>query len=284
MRLMRRLIRWAGVLVASGALLFAASGAAKPGKKNPVEREAEAFLASVSSLLQPVATVADNVDWVASTDVTPEHTAERAGADKVYAALVGSKVIIEKTKGFLKTEKQLDDVTARQLRKLLLSAAENPGTIPEIVAKRVEAEARLSSVLDSYTFCLQPKVGGGGGCLKPVTANGIDDLLLRSRDLAERQRVWTASKEIGRPLKPGLVELVGLRNQVAREMGYKSYFALKVADYGMTVDEMMALLDDTLATTKPLFDGLHCWAKNTLAARYKRPAPKLIPAHWLGNR
>src|SRR6185369_13540078 len=24
--------------------------------------------------------------------------------------------------------------------------------------------------------------------------------------------------------------------------------------------------------------------KNTLAARYKRPAPKLIPAHWLGNR
>ena len=38
-------------------------------------------------------------------------------------------------------------------------------------------------------------------------------------------------KEIGRPLKPGLVELVGLRNQVAREMGYKSYFALKVAEH-----------------------------------------------------
>ncbi|HEV3032319.1 MAG TPA: M2 family metallopeptidase, partial [Polyangia bacterium] len=263
-------------------LLFAASGAAKPAKKNPVEREAEAFLSSVSSFLQPVATVADNVGWVASTDVSPEHTAERAGADKVYAALVGSKVIIEKTRGFLKTEKQLDDVTARQLRKLLLSAAENPGTIPEIVAKRVEAEARLSSVLDGYTFCLQPRAGGG--CLKPTTANGIDDLLLKSRDLAERQRLWTASKEIGRPLKPGLVELVGLRNQVAREMGYKSYFALKVADYGMTVDQMMALLDDTLATTKPLFDGLHCWAKNALAARYKRPVPRLIPAHWIGNR
>ena len=52
----------------------------------------------------------------------------------------------------------------------------------------------------------------------------------------------------------------------------------------MTVDEMMKLLDDTLATTKPLYDGLHCWAKNQLAARFKRPAPKLIPAHWIGNR
>ncbi len=272
-------------MVASGALLLAVAGTARPGgpkKKTAVERDAEAFLASLSSLLQPVATATDKVDWVASTDVTPEHTAERTGADKVLAALVGSKTIIEKTKGFLEHEKQLDDLTARQLHRLLLSASESPGTIPEIVARRVGAEARLSSVLDGYTFCLQPKPGGG--CLKPVSANGIDDLLLKSRDLAERQRVWTASKEIGKPLKPGLVELVGLRNQVAREMGFPSYFALKVADYGMTVDEMMKLLDDTLATTKPLFDGLHCWAKNTLAARYKHAVPKLIPAHWIGNR
>jgi peptidyl-dipeptidase A len=279
---MRPLIRRAGVLVASGTLLLATAAAGGTKKKSAVERDAEAFIASVSSLIQPVATVTNNVDWVASTDVTAEHTAQRTGADKVLAALVGSKAIIEKTKGFLKNEKLLDELTVRQLRRLLLSASENPGTIPEVVAKRVEAEARLSGVLDGYTFCLQPKPGGG--CLKPTTANGIDDLLLKSRDLGERQRVWAASKEIGKPLKPGLVELVGLRNQVAREMGYKSYFALKVADYGMTVDEMMKLLDDTLATTKPLFDGLHCWARNTLAARYKRPVPKLIPAHWIGNR
>jgi peptidyl-dipeptidase A len=51
----------------------------------------------------------------------------------------------------------------------------------------------------------------------------------------------------------------------------------------MSVDEMMKLLDDAVTTTKPLFDGLHCWAKNQLAARYHRPAPRLIPAHWLGN-
>ena len=75
-----------------------------------------------------------------------------------------------------------------------------------------------------------------------------------------------------------------LRNQVAQEMGYGSYFALKVADYGMTVDEMMKLLDDALATTRPIYDALHCWAKGQLGARYRRPTPRLIPAHWLGNR
>jgi len=102
--------------------------------------------------------------------------------------------------------------------------------------------------------------------------------------LAERERAWTASKAIGRPLKPGLLELQALRNQIARAMGYQSFFALHVADYGMTVDEMMALMNATLEASKPLFDGLHCFAKHALADRFRSPVPKLIPAHWLGNR
>jgi peptidyl-dipeptidase A len=282
---MRRWIPLPAALVASGALLLTLSPAGagpKKGPKSAVERDAEAFLAAIDGLVRPVATRTANADWVAATDVTPEHTGERTGADKDLAALVGSTFVIEKTKGFLSKAKQLDDLTERQLRKLLLSAAESPGTIPDVVDKRVETEAKQSGILDGYTFCLQPKAGGG--CAKPTTANGLDELLVKSRDLAERERVWNAAKAIGKPLKPGLVELIGLRNRVARELGYKSYFALKVADYGMSVDEMMKLLDDTLATTKPLYDGLHCWAKNTLAARYKRPVPRLIPAHWIGNR
>jgi peptidyl-dipeptidase A len=288
-------IRRLSILVAclaGGAVWFLAGtpGAAAPkpaakstksGKKTPIQKDADAFLAMVSGLLQPVSTSAANADWIAATDVTPEHTGQRTGADKTYAALVGSKQVIERTKALLKNDKQLDAETVRQLQKLLLGAAEAPGTIPDVVTKRIELESHQSEILDGYTFCLQPK---GQTCAKALTANDIDDILRKSRDLNERQRIWTVSKEIGRPLRPGLIELVKVRNQVAREMGYKSYFALKVADYGMTVDEMMKLLDDAITTTRPLYDGLHCWAKNQYATRYKRPAPRLIPAHWIGNR
>ena len=258
----------------------------RPSKKSSAsaaQKEAEGFLSTVTSLLGPVAVSANLADWTSLTDVTPEHTGQRTGADKALAALAGSKLIIEKAKALLKNRRQLDEATARQLEKLLLAAAESPGTIPDVVAARVEAEAHQASILDGYTFCGAP-AGKGGACAHPMTANQIDDILRKSRDLPERLRIWTASKEIGRPLKPGLVELVKLRNQVAREMGYHSYFALQVADYGMTVDEMMKLLDDALETTKPLFDGLHCFARYELAARFKRPPPRLIPAHWLGNR
>jgi peptidyl-dipeptidase A len=274
------------------ALLLVACGTAsaspartptKPAaKKTAAEKDAEAFLATITSLLSPVAIRATLADWTSITDVTPEHTGQRVGADGALAALAGSPIIIQKCKALLANPKQLEHETAHQLEKLLLAAAESPGTIPDVVAHRVEAEARQSSVLDGYTFCTTPLKNGT--CATPITANQIDNILVRSRDLSERLRVWAASKEIGRPLRPGLVELVKLRNQVARELGYHSYFALQVADYGMTVDEMMRLLDDTLAAAKPLFDGLHCFAKNELAARYRRPVPRLIPAHWLGNR
>ena len=247
-----------------------------------VEREARAFLETMSGLLQPLNTVANLAAWIAATEVSPEHTAARAAAEKAAAAVTGSKLVIERTGAYLAKPNELSDLTLRQLRKLQLAAAENPGTIPEVVSRRIEAEAHQSAVLDGYTFCLQPLPGGK--CGRPTSANEIDQILRHSRGLADRERAWTAAKEIGRPLKPGLTELQALRNQIARAMGFPSFFALHVADYGMTVDEMMTLMNATLEAGKPLYDGLHCFAKHALADRYRKPVPKLIPAHWLGNR
>ena len=275
------------ILPASSALaatLLATLGLhAGPSRKTtPKERETRAFLETVSGLVQPLQTVANQAAWTASIDVTPEHTAARIAAEKALAAVAGSKLVIEKTRGLLKQKSDLDPLSVRQLDKLLLAAADSPATIPEVVAKRIEAESRQSSILDGYTFCLQ--TSPSGACVRPVSANDIDDLLRKSRNLKEREQAWVSSKEIGRKLKPGLTELQGLRNQVAREMGYSSFFALQVADYGMTVQEMMDLVDGMLAAVAPIYDGLHCFAKHTLAARYKQPVPRLIPAHWLGNR
>jgi peptidyl-dipeptidase A len=271
-----------GIVLLPG-LLAAFSLYAKGNKKlTAQEREARAFLEVISGTLQPLQTVANQAAWAASTDVTAEHTASRTTADKAVAAVSGSKLVIEKTKALLAQKSELEPMTVRQLEKLLREAADSPATIPDVVAKRIEVEARQSSILDGYTFCLQS--GAGGTCVRPTSANDIDDILRKSRNLKEREAVWTASKEIGRKLRPGLVELQGLRNKVAREMGYSSFFALQVADYGMSVDEMMALVDGMLTAIAPIYEGLHCFAKHTLAERYKQPVPRLIPAHWIGNR
>ena len=67
-------------------------------------------------------------------------------------------------------------------------------------------------------------------------------------------------------------------------MGHPDYFALQVAAYGMTADEMVKLQDEFLKQLRPLYLQLHTWTKYELAKKYRQPVPKLIPAHWINNR
>ena len=263
-------------------LILASALAASPAGAAALQEDAARFVQIYSGLYKGVQAVAAAASWDASTDVTPEHDGGRVAANKAQAALTGSPLVIEETQRFLARKSELDPLTVRQLQKILLYAAENPGTLPEIVAQRVEAEGRQSSAMDSFQFCLQRK---GAECLRPTTANGIDELLLKEKDAAKRLAVWTASKEIGPTLKPGLAELQGLRNAVARQFGYPSYFDLQAADMEMTAGEVTQLMDLLLDDIQPLYRELHCYAKHELAKRYGQPVPeKYIPAHWIPNR
>ena len=140
----------------------------------------------------------------------------------------------------------------------------------------MEADARQTEAL----FGFQYKLKDG----RKVTPNRIDDMLKNETDLAKRLEIWECSKEVGKGLKQGLARLRDLRNQVAREMGYTSFFDLETSDYGMKAAEMAQLMDQVSEELKPLYSQLYTWVKYKLAERYHRPVPEKIPAHWLTNR
>jgi peptidyl-dipeptidase A len=261
--------------ILAAVLLWACSTGLDP------QRRADGFLEMYNTIGQKIYAITSEAYWNASTDVGDAHTGERIGAERALAAFSGSRYVIEQARSLLEQRTQLDELTTLQLEKILLSAAEYPGTIPEIVDARVEQEAKQSAVLDGFEFCAERS---GERCDKVVTPNEIDNILVESRNEAERRKIWEVSKQTGPALKPGLIELRRLRNELAKEMGHSSFFALQVADYGMTVDEMMQLMEGFNRDLKPLYEQVHAWAKHTLAERYKQPAPKRIPAHWIGNR
>jgi peptidyl-dipeptidase A len=243
--------------------------------------QARTFLEMYNRTYQRLQTVVTEANWAAMTEVTAEHTGRRIGAEQVMAAFVGSDYVIELTKSLLAKTNQLDALTVRQLRMIYLQAADAPATLPELVNARIAAEARQAATMDGFEFQWQRP---GATNREPITANQMDDLLGASTNLVERLAVWEASKTSGVALKPGLLELRDLRNRVAREMGFSSFFALRAARFGMTVDELMAMNEELVRQTRPLYEQLHAWARQQLAARYGQPVPKLIPAHWLNNR
>src|SRR5262245_65698443 len=130
----------------------AAAGPAAHAAQSPPE--ARQFLDLFGRLYSAVRYEAQKAEWAASTDVTDEHVGGRIAAGKALASLAGSPAVIQTARQLLQQPEKLSALDARQLQKILLDAAEAPGTVPEVVAKRVEAEARQSSILDSFQFCL----------------------------------------------------------------------------------------------------------------------------------
>src|SRR5207244_2502052 len=92
---------------------------------------------------------------------------------------------------------------------------------------------------------------------KKVSTNDIDNMLKSETDVTKRLKVWNASKEVGKNLKPGLIRLRDLRNEVVRSLGYNDYFSYQVSDYGMTADEMMELCNRINRELYPLYRELH---------------------------
>jgi len=280
---MRSRYGW-GIVLASAVLL---GGCTRPAPDTRAEQQSQGgrgvtdFLRFYNETYQRLSAVANEADWRASTNVNEQNIGARIGANEAQAAFQGSRYIIETSRSYLANRTNATDLEFRQLDKILLNAGESPGTVPDIVSRRVAAEARLSALLDSFEFCLEKR---GGACVKPVTPNQIDEVLRSSADVEERRRYWEASKQSGFALKEGLRELRTLRNRVAQALGYSSYFHLQVADYGMSVADLMDLMKRTVEQVRPLYSELHLWARRRMAEKFRQPLPETMPAHWSGNR
>src|SRR5947208_6924308 len=155
---------------------------------SPIQEHADRFLKLANAGYQALYRVNSEAQWLAMTDVTPEHDAAAEATGKAYAAFNGNPALITEARELLTHQKELSELTIRELKQLLLNAAEGPMTNPDLVSKRVQAETKQSSILNSFEF----KLNG-----QKITANEIDNKLEKSSDLNERKAVWEASKEIG---------------------------------------------------------------------------------------
>jgi len=259
---------WAAVIAATcmGGGLLAATA---------VQERADRFLNLVNAGYQALYRVESEAQWKSSTDVKPEHDAATETAGRARAAFNGNAAIIREARELLGQREALTELQVRQLQRCLLNAAEGPMTNPDLVGRRIAAETAQASTLNGFQF----QLGGSN-----VVANDLDRILGKSTNLEDRRTAWEASKRTGPALKPGLVKLREMRNACAREMGYSNYFALQVAAYGMTTEEMVRLNDDFMTALRPLYLQLHTWTKHELAKKYGQPVPNRIPAHWINNR
>ncbi len=245
---------------------------------NPAQRQAQSFIDAYTKEYLRLRYASSLAEWESNTRIVAgdDTNAKRTNAANLALSdFTGSNKNVNQAKRLLAGRSQLTPLQVRQLEKILYNAGDNPESAKSLVKERIAAETRQNEKLYGFTF----KIDG-----KPVTPNEIDAVLVNSTDLAARRKAWLASKEVGKELKDGLTDLQRLRNAVVAPLGYESFNAYQVADYGMSVDEMNALLDGINRELRPLYRELHTWARYELAKKYNAEVPDQLPDDWLPNR
>ena len=249
-----------------------------PAKPSP-QAEAQAFLDSYSSQYVQLYTTSSEAEWRSNTHIATGDSTNAVvtrRANEAMAAFQGSAGNIKQIRSLLAAKDQLTPLQVKQLEVALYNAASSPQTVADVVKRRIKAETQQTEQLYGYEY----KLAG-----KAVTTNDLDEILRKENDPKKRLAAWETSKAVGPTLRPGLLNLRGLRNDVVRALGYPDYFTYQVSDYGMTSPEMLALTRKINQELRPLYRELHTWARYELAKKYHtKQVPDQLPADWLPNR
>ena len=111
---------------------------------------------------------------------------------------------------------------------------------PEIM--RLERE--LNDAMITYPY----KVAG-----KESSLGAIRDILRTSPDRNLRHEAWLAKHAMSEELTPRLLELIALRNQVARETGFASYPDMTLELSGMSFSQVKKLLLELKEASDPIY-------------------------------
>ena len=206
--------------------------------------------------------------WDLNVEASDANARRRVTTDLAYSeALADSELFASvrrarEVSGSLRMRRRLD-----LLHDLML-----PYQVPiSLQTKIVELEAEIEARFSRHRGIVRGS---------EVDDNEIKRILRRSDDPVERREAWEASKTVGAAVADDVRALARLRNEAARSVGHRDWYALSLA-----TDELdERLLAETLAaadraTAEP-FARWKSALDERLAARFRCTVSELRPWHY----
>lgn len=163
-----------------------------------------------------------------------------------------------------------DPLLQRQLTVLYLAFEENQ--VPaELLEKMVKLSTEIQKMFNDYRGAL-------GG--KQVTDNDIYDILKSSTDSKKRREAWEAYKKRGAMVRDKVLELVRLRNQAAKQLGYQNFYEMRLTVIEQDPAKIRSIFDELAKQTDEPFKNLMEQINKKLAARYGVKPEGLRPWHY----
>lgn len=232
--------------------------------------KASDFLEGVNKDIQTLVTPLSLAAWGAQT------TGEKHWVDELTAAEIklnhffSDRDRFNRMKELLKGDHHISELERRQLT-LLVNEMESKQLPKDMLEEKAKASAELNHLYNTYS----PERDG-----KTYMPNDIRSILSESKDEKERENAWKASKQVGKVVSSKLLELVRLRNESARVLGYNDYYEMAFKGQELDCNEIFSMFHQFLIDTDSAFQEWKRELDEELAAKFGTTISELKPWHY----
>lgn len=235
-----------------------------------MENQARILIDSLESQLVPLSTQAAIAAFDAAVSGKAEDYEKTATLDLALNKLLTDKAVYTHIKEIKESGKLKDSLLVRQIDLLYLAYLSR-----QIDTTKLEQLIKKQSAIEQVFSTIRAEVDG-----KQVGDNTIDSILKTSVDQALLEEAWTASKTVGTAVNAQVIELVKLRNEVAKGLGFPDFHNMSLVLSEQNPDEILALFDELDSLTAPAYAALKGEIDSFLASRFAVPVSALRPWHY----
>jgi len=242
---------------------------------NAPDETADQFVERINRELAELSVEGGAAGWVRATYITHDTAILSSLARQRYAAW-HSKTVADSLRF---SGQDMSAASARALQQLKLGISAPAPNDAEKRKELAEITTELAGMYGAGKYCPED----GRDCMD---LGKLEDIMAKSRDYDENLDAWVGWRKISPPMRDKYRRFAELANEGAGELGYANLGEMWRAEYDMSPVEFETEALRLYNQVKPLYDELHCYARDALARHYgedKVPPGAPIPAHLLGN-
>ena len=179
-----------------------------------------------------------------------------------------NKETFEKVKHFLKTTEDL--IEKRQLENLYKEYLSCQGDL-NLIERITKKSTQIEQIFNTFRADLDGK---------ELTDNDIKEILKKETDSEKREKVWNSSKKQGEVVEKELIELVELRNELARSLGFKNYFIMSLELSEQKEEEVEKIFLELEKSTEKSFKEAKSEIDESLSKSFGLNKNDLRPWHY----
>jgi peptidyl-dipeptidase A len=253
------------------ALLLALTAQAPVMADADTTKKARAFVEGHEKRMRKLDVAGNLAWWEASTTGSKQAFTRKAEAQNAIDEALSDRDRFAELKALHEKREDIDDaVTARAVHVLYLLYLEKQVDL-DLLKKMVEKANDIEEAFNKF----RAKVDG-----KDLTDNEVRDILKSSGDSERLEETWKACKAVGRVVEKDLLELVKLRNQAAKKLGFENFHQLQLHVNEQDGKQLLALFDELDELTKKPFAAAKKDIDERLAKRYKLKPEELMAWHY----